>query len=72
MNEAKMEEILSNIDTFYNCRYTDFASFEIDNNLANNQLVFDAALIKLYSTQDDIARDEFWNELVTQKLINPY
>lgn len=35
-------------------------------------MVFDAALLKLYGCQDDIALDEFWNDMVSRKLIDPY
>ena len=68
LDEVKIEDIMKNIDSLYNCKYDDFSALCQHHNIHNNQLVLDAILIKLFLGQEDIDKDTFWSEEIDCKM----
>ena len=71
LSEIKINQIVENIEDFYETKYINFTDYQSYHDLPNNNLVLDAMLLKMFSDEDLIIQNENWSEIYKEIINNP-
>ena len=71
ISKTDMNQIIDNIEDFYETKYISFTDYQNCHNLPNNNLVLDAMLIKMFNDEDIVIHNENWTKLYKEILNNP-